>query len=232
MTPAAGGSASGRPAAGGVRLRTRATGPSSLDEMARAAPLRIVPVGDAPSATLPTLLGDLSEILGLPAGVWEDRLVLPDPAFDAHRGQFLAPRVLHALQEHRRRSGGDRTEALVLGVANSDLYAPGLSFVFGQADPARGAAVISLARLYPAFYGRPHEPLLFQRRAAIEGVHEVGHLLGLAHCPSRTCVMFFSSTIADSDRKGPLFCPDCRARADRAVRAAVDAEYRSAPPPP
>jgi len=64
-----------------------------------------------------------------------------------------------------------------------------------------GVAVISLTRLYPAFYARNHDMESFRRRSAIEAVHEVGHLLGVHHCEDRHCVMFYSSTITDSDRK-------------------------------
>jgi predicted Zn-dependent protease len=40
-------------------------------------------------------------------------------------------------------------------VANADLYAPGMNFVFGLADSDGRRAVISLARLRPEFYGSP-----------------------------------------------------------------------------
>ncbi len=82
-----------------------------------------------------------------------------------------------------------------------DLTVPGLNFVFGLADPARGAAVISLARLYPEFYGQPRDPRRFKERAVKEAVHELGHLLGLGHCPDPACVMSFSNSLADTDRR-------------------------------
>ena len=174
--------------------------------------LWLLPVGDAPAAPIKELAGDLSSILGLDTRIASTRLSMPEDSYDPRRGQSLAPRLLQRLRTIR----GD-SDALVLGVAHGDLYAPGLSFVFGQADIAGGVSVISLNRLYPAFYGRLHDMATFRRRTAIEGVHEVGHLLGIAHCPDRHCVMFFSSTMADSDRKGPLFCPNCRDLASRAV---------------
>jgi len=48
---------------------------------------------------------------------------------------------------------------------------------------------------------------LFARRAATEAVHELGHSYGLAHCDDRGCVMWFSNSLAETDRKGPRFCP-------------------------
>ena len=91
-----------------------------------------------------------------------------------------------------------------------DLTVPGLNFVFGLADPASRGAVISLARLYPEFYGQPRDPGLFKARALKEAVHELGHLLGLGHCPDPACVMAFSNSLSDTDRKGPEFCARCR----------------------
>lgn len=174
--------------------------------------LCLVAVGDTPSVPMREMAEDLEQILGISSSVVAARLSMPDDAYDPRRGQSLAPRILGMLRAARGRS-----DTLVLGVANSDLYAPGLSFVFGQADTVGGVAAVSLTRLYPAFYGRPHDLPTFRRRNAIEGVHEVGHLLGIPHCPDRHCVMYFSSTIMDSDRKGPLCCARCRLLADRAV---------------
>jgi len=51
-----------------------------------------------------------------------------------------------------------------------------------------------------------------QERALKEAVHELGHLLGLPHCDNPRCIMFFSNTLADTDRKGPGFCPACRGK--------------------
>lgn len=185
---------------------------SIVSDVESYANLALIAVGDTPTAPMRDLAADLEEILGLAATVVTARLPLPDEAYDVRRGQHLAPRVLGLLRSLRASA-----DTLVLGVANSDLYAPGLSFVFGQADTLGGVSTISLTRLYPAFYGRPHDVPTFRRRAAIEGVHETGHLLQIPHCPDRHCVMYFSSTIVDSDRKGPLFCPRCRDQADRVV---------------
>ena len=101
-------------------------------------------------------------------------------------------------------------EEMILGVTGVDLTAPGLNFVFGLADPGSRVAVISLARLYPEFYGQPRDPGLFKARAVKEAVHELGHLLGLDHCPDPACVMAFSNSLADTDRKEPGFCLRCR----------------------
>ncbi len=173
---------------------------------AEAAPLgiRLVTLGSLP----PVLLGFLEEGLRQELGA-EVRIEgnLPLPAsLSEGRSQYPAEPFLAALAAARPPGGG-----LTLGVTGVDLTVPDLNFVFGLADPASGCAVISLARLYPEFYGQPRDPRLFKARALKEAVHELGHLLGLGHCPDPACVMAFSNSLADTDGKGPGFCDHCRA---------------------
>jgi len=95
----------------------------------------------------------------------------------------------------------------VLGVADLDLFAPGLNFIFGQAQVNGLATVMALPRLRPAFYGEAPDWDRFVQRSRKEAVHELGHTYGLAHCPIPTCVMHFLNTLAVTDRKSDRFCP-------------------------
>jgi archaemetzincin len=97
-----------------------------------------------------------------------------------------------------------------LGVIDLDLYVPGLNFVFGEADPGSGVCVISLTRLRQEFYGRAPDEELFLKRAVKEAVHELGHLYGLPHCTDRRCVMYFSNSLPDTDKKTRRFCERCK----------------------
>jgi archaemetzincin len=94
----------------------------------------------------------------------------------------------------------------MLGVAAFDLYVPGMNFVFGEARCPGHVAVISTRRLKPT----PQNQRLFRDRVLKEAVHEIGHTLGLKHCPDTLCVMHFSEHIGDTDRKSAAFCKDCR----------------------
>ncbi|MBE0597192.1 MAG: pentalenene synthase, partial [Desulfuromonadales bacterium] len=38
------------------------------------------------------------------------------------------------------------------------------------------------------------------------------HLLGLGHCEDELCAMFFSTTLEESDRKGPELCSRCQGK--------------------
>jgi len=106
----------------------------------------------------------------------------------------------------------------VLGVTTRDLYVPGLNFVFGEAHCPGKIAAISLFRLNPKFYGQSADNQLFYERAVKEAVHEVGHMLGLLHCRNSSCVMFFSNSILDTDRKKSTFCEKCSTSIAELVR--------------
>ncbi|MCX7000071.1 MAG: archaemetzincin family Zn-dependent metalloprotease [Candidatus Sumerlaeota bacterium] len=129
---------------------------------------------------------------------------MPMEAFNPARRQYLSTALLNLLSEKFMAPG-----RRILGVCESDLYVPELNFVFGEADMKRGVAVISLSRLHQEFYGLPPDEKIFMRRALTEAVHELGHTYGLPHCRDPHCVMFFSNSLADTDRKGYRFCKRC-----------------------
>ncbi|HWE16315.1 MAG TPA: hypothetical protein VG758_03925 [Hyphomicrobiaceae bacterium] len=133
------------------------------------------------------------------------RRALPRGAFDARRGQFHADTLLGlALSVRAMR---------VLAVTDVDLYAGDLNFVFGTAQPSGEACVISLFRLY-----LDADAERFRGRALKEAMHELGHTFGLGHCPDPGCVMWFSNTLEETDRKKGRLLPPVQGGAARAVR--------------
>jgi archaemetzincin len=122
-------------------------------------------------------------------------VALPEEAHNPSREQYHSTIVLGTLARHKRAEW-----SRLLGIADVDLYTPDLNFVFGQADARRGVAVFSVARLHTPDRNR------FVHRAATEAIHELGHTYGLQHCHDPRCVMWFSNTLAESDRKGTRFC--------------------------
>ncbi len=93
----------------------------------------------------------------------------------------------------------DHTE-YSLGVVDIDIYARGLNFIFGLANPLLRVALISTYRLSGE---------RFEERLVKEAVHEMGHLFGLSHCSNSRCVMYFSNTVDDTDNKNRDLCASC-----------------------
>ena len=167
--------------------------------------IEIIPVGNTDSATLEAMRQALEEVFSQKAHI-DDTIALPHESWTQRRKQHLASVLLAKLRSPS--DPGDR----VLGVVDVDIFAPGLNFVFGEADIAGRKAIISLQRLRQEFYGLPKNEELFRERAVKEAVHELGHTYELKHCPNPACVMHFSNSLHDTDYKRWNFCPDCRVR--------------------
>ena len=169
--------------------------------MARVA---IVPLGGLNGSLVSALGARLGESLPL-----DVELVTrgPDPAsaYDPARGQFHSTELLEMQATSLPVEGGDR----LLGVIDRDLFVPILTFVFGEAQLRGTAAVLSLTRLSPSFYGMPPDPEVLLDRAEKEAIHEVGHTFGLVHCPEVRCVMRASTSAEEVDLKPSRFCRSC-----------------------
>ena len=163
----------------------------------------LVAVGDVDQKVTQILKDDLNKIFG--KQVWIGK-GMPDPhyAFNQKREQYLSTTVLNGLMNEKEYTPFER----ILGIVDHDLYVPELNFVFGEAS--QRVAVISLTRLRQEFYSLPQDQSLFYRRALTEAVHELAHTYGLVHCGNPRCVMFFSNSLIDTDRKGSEFCPKCK----------------------
>jgi archaemetzincin len=145
--------------------------------------------------------------------VIDEEIPLPEEALDEERRQHRSDVILRKVRSYAETSSFDR----VLGVVDVDVFAPKLNFVFGQADYSGRAALISLWRLRPEYYGDLPNEQLFDERSVKEAVHELGHTLGLEHCSNVFCVMHFSNSIYETDVKHSLFCSRCSAKAEAAT---------------
>lgn len=126
-------------------------------------------------------------------------------SYNPKRRQFYSSKILDNL---KRPTLADCPRAL--GIVDVDLYVPQLNFVFGEADINNKIAIISLARLRQEYYSLKRDDNIFKGRVLKEAVHELGHTFGLGHCQNPACVMFFSNSLRDTDRKNFHFCSKCQ----------------------
>src|SRR5207249_7871878 len=120
-----------------------------------ARPIVIAPVGRIERRLVAWVAEDARAVLGRDVVV-ADGVPLPSHAFSRQRDQWRAAVVLDALAAFKR------ADCLrLLGIADVDLYAPDLNFVFGEADERRGVAVFSTA---PARRRGKHGPAPSTRR--------------------------------------------------------------------
>lgn len=168
--------------------------------------LSILRVGTVDSDIISAILQGLKETFPqAECSVQGDIMPIPQDAYDNLRRQYNSTKILAKMAAHTEKSDA----RVILGVTDVDLYASGLNFVFGEAQLTGKAALISLFRLRPEFYGAPVSRAALPNRAVKEAVHEIGHGLGLRHCKNPLCVMFFSNSITDTDKKRAQFCREC-----------------------
>lgn len=158
-------------------------------------PLGVVLLDDIEDEVVNQVIGTVSEKLGVSVGLLGR--VECRAGYDSTRGQWRADELTRECVA--RFSSPSR---FCIGLTGADLYVPRLNFVFGLAIEREGLAVVSWHRL------RDGRAVLVDRLAK-EVIHEVGHLEGLNHCSNEHCVMCFSNTLEETDRKGLDFCQTC-----------------------
>ncbi len=161
--------------------------------------LQLVSVGSPPASVLKAFDEALAAQVAITIADGTAQLPAPGYAFNKDRNQYHCSAILRRLVPLI----GDRDFAL--GVTDVDLFVPDSAFVFGESDREAKAAVISVFRLAQ---GADQEHL--NRRAAVEGLHQAGHLLGLSNCEDLRCAMFVAESLAECDRRAPALCNVCR----------------------
>ncbi len=169
----------------------------------------IIPVGEAGEdlRDLIFFIKDvLSEVFYAIVRV-EKAMEIPVSAYNLSRNQFNSTEILKRLPA--------RCD-VTIGIADVDLYANGLNFVFGEAELGGKRAIVSIARLRPygtKFYGiynRADVDRMLKIRTLKEVMHELGHVFGLEHCRNPRCVMHFSNSVMDTDLKDWMYCDVCK----------------------
>jgi archaemetzincin len=163
--------------------------------------IHLFPIGALQRTTVDRLAAGVSRRISIPCRVRGGHA--SPPVLLRDRDQVDADALLSSLDTHVVPG------AVVVGVTALDMAIPIFTFVFGRAKGGGQTAVVSLARLDPAFYGLPSAPAVLLSRAEVELVHELGHVGGLAHCRDAQCLMNFAGNVERVDARGSTFCADC-----------------------
>ncbi len=158
--------------------------------------LDLIPLGAMDPMAVSIVGANIQSVLGLFTDVQPTR-AKPDFAFMPVRHQYDAAKILKALAEEKDGA------PFKLGMIQSDLSIPILTYVYGESQLGGRAAVISLHRLFDI------DRQIVYNRAAKIAVHEAGHLLGLEHCWEAGCLMRFSKQLEQLDRLPLRFCSSC-----------------------
>lgn len=162
-------------------------------------------IGAFPSAVVEDLIGRVSRKVSVPCRLGAPPIKGATPML-GDREQVDADELLRKLEKRHVEPG-----TLLVGMTMRDLGVKIFTFVFGQARRNGFAALVSMARLRPEFYGLPADPELTARRAVAEIFHELGHILGLMHCTDFNCIMHFATNVETIDLRGNDFCSTCTA---------------------
>lgn len=174
----------------------------------------VIPLGAFPDELLREIERGIAAELGA-AVLVQPAIPLPRSAFYPPRGRYRAERILDHLRP-RVRPPATR----ILGVTQADISTTAHGVrdwgVLGYGDVAGTACVISTFRC------RMNSPSEAQTRFRMVTtcIHEVGHTLGLAHCPDTSCLMTDArGSVRTVDRTSGRLCARCRRLAGLAPRA-------------
>ncbi len=129
---------------------------------------------------------------------------LPKIAYYAPRQRYRADKLIDWLY---RGSG-----SIVVGLMSVDISTTKGHYmdwgVFGLGYLGKGACVVSTYRLR-----RGVSSAVFKERLVKVVNHEVGHNLGLPHCPTKGCMMNDAEgKVSTVDQENGKLCPSCRSK--------------------
>lgn len=135
------------------------------------------------------------------------RVPLPKSAYYKPRNRYRAEKLLTFLKKRLPKGGSQ-----IMGLTGTDISTTKGKIkdwgILGYAEVDSTVCVLSAFRAKRSAKSEPHG----RTRLAKTAVHEVGHALGLPHCPNRGCLMEDArGTVLTTDREYDL-CTGCRRR--------------------
>lgn len=168
--------------------------------------LDLILLGHVDETAVSVVAANLQAVMGLNTDIrpLQDN---PDYAYVHTRNQFDAAKIIKNLCTI---SDG---APLKLGLIESDLCTPILTFVYGESQLGGKVALVSLYRL------SDEDPAVTYQRIAKISLHEVGHLLGIRHCWKTNCLMKHSGDLTSLDSQSIYFCSACEYEIQRHLKA-------------
>lgn len=167
--------------------------------------IAIQPLDTVKTERLEVVKKGLEEAFGCKVEILPPR-PLPKEAWYAPRSRYRAEKLLLTLNQET-----DKKYPIVLGITTKDISTTKQEHedwgIFGLGEVAGRSCVVSTFRL-GARGAEGHQRNERLRKIA---VHEVGHVVGLDHCPEPGCVMQDAeSSIATVDAETGKFCDTCK----------------------
>ena len=125
-------------------------------------------------------------------------------AYDLTRDQYHSTAILEKLA-----SISPSKAIKVVAITSVDLFIPILTHVYGEAQLAGKACIVSIYRLQEGLSIAAIEKE-FENRVLKEVLHELGHTFNLRHCNDKACIMHYCRSIKDVDRKSDQLCRYCK----------------------
>lgn len=178
----------------------------------------VVPMGDVPEATVTAAARGLREHLPVEPVVVPGR-PLPAAARVGRTARYRAEVLLEWLEALPLPRKGSK----VLGITEVDIVTrkgrhPNWG-ILGLGSLDGPGCVLSTFRMRRRWERGGAPPALVRDRLWKISVHELGHTLGLDHCPARACLMEDGHGTVKTTDRGRALCARCAARYAGRLRA-------------
>lgn len=163
----------------------------------------IIPVGTIKEDILTRIVPCLEERFLFRFRV-SDPIVVPEQAYSATKRKYLSSTICEKIGH-----SAPFDAKYALGITDVDIFEDSANLIYNFTNKEESVGLISIHRFHSAG-GRALqcEDIFFQRLLK-EATHELGHLMGFRHCFNNSCVMYFSYSINDTDKKEAFFCREC-----------------------